>query len=260
MRIMKFYKYTSADVAKIIIKDGTLKFTSPVNFNDPFDYHPAVLEDGFNKFARRLNSEIGNGVKRYKTNHRESLKHLQSLRSGTFRDAYTQNMSISCFSKSQFILPMWAHYADNHQGCVIEFEFKSDSPLAEECFSLSINELYQILIPFYVNYSSVRPPLFDEHGRTNTPNTGFHACLTKAKEWEYEKEMRVIVKQPEGIYPFERTQMTGLYFGMKMDKKDKADLSRLVDGSNNYTGTRIRKHDVVMAYDKFELSKIQFRL
>lgn len=54
--------------------------------------------------------------------------------------------------------------------------------------------------------------------------------------------------------------MTGLYFGMKIDKKDKTDLSRIIDGSNNYTGTKIRKHDVVMAYDKFELSKIQFRL
>ncbi|MCU6335005.1 hypothetical protein KW823_00550 [Enterobacter quasiroggenkampii] len=72
--------------------------------------------------------------------------------------------------------------------------------------------------------------------------------------------MRVVTKQPEGIYPFERSQMTGLYFGMKIDKQHKADLSRIIDGSNNYTGTNIRKHDVVMAYDKFALSKIQFRL
>jgi hypothetical protein len=64
----------------------------------------------------------------------------------------------------------------------------------------------------------------------------------------------------EGVYPFERTQMTGLYFGMKMESTDKRDLSRIVDSSNNYTETRIRKHDVVIAYDKFELSKIQFRI
>ncbi|PPE16887.1 DUF2971 domain-containing protein [Escherichia coli] len=258
--IMKFYKYVGAETAKVIIQNSTLRFTSPVNFNDPFDYFPAVQEEGFRKFTRRINDEIGDGVKRYKTNHRETSKHLQSLRSGEFRDLYTRNMSISCFSKSPFILPMWAHYADNHEGCVIEFEFISDSPLVVEYLSLGISELSQILISFEVNYSEERPPLFDENGRTDGPNTGFHACLTKAKEWEYEQEMRVVTKQPEGIYPFERSQMTGLYFGMKIDKKDKADLSRIIDGSNNYTGTKIRKHDVVMAYDKFELSKIQFRL
>lgn len=257
--MIKFYKYVSAEIAAIIITEGTLKFTSPVNFNDPFDYFPTVPTEGFHKFAKRLNQEIGGGVKRYKTNHRESSKHLQSLRSGEFRNAYTQNMSISCFSKSPFILPMWAHYAENHEGCVIEFEFDSDSSLVEEYFSLEMNQLSQILIPFDVIYSIARPPLYDKNGQTNTSTTGFNACLTKAKEWEYEEEMRVVTKQPEGIYHFERTQMTGLFFGMKMSKDDKSSLSRIIDGSNNYTGTRIRKHDVSMAYDKFELSRIPFR-
>ncbi|MCK7164561.1 DUF2971 domain-containing protein [Enterobacter cloacae] len=257
---MKFYKYVSAETAKIIITEGTLKFTSPVNFNDPFDYYPAVLEKGFHKFANRLNTEIGNGIKRYRTTHRESQKHIQALRSGEFRHTYTRDMSISCFSKSPFILPMWAHYANNHKGCVIEFEFDSKKHSVAEYFSLGINQLSKILIPFEVIYSTNRPPLYDEHGKTNTSNTGFNACLTKSKEWEYEKEMRVVTKQVEGVYPFERTQMTGLYFGMKMESTDKRDLSRIIDSSNNYTETRIRKHDVVIAYDKFELSKIQFRI
>lgn len=258
--MIKFYKYVSADVAKIIIKDGTLKFTSPVNFNDPFDYHPAVLNTGFSKFARRLNKDIGKGIKQYKTSHSASSKHLQSLRSGEFRETYTRDMSISCFSKSQYILPMWAHYADNHEGCVIEFQFDSKRYIASEYFLLDVTEPSKILLPFDVIYSINRPPLYDKEGRTNTSTTGFNACLTKAKEWEYEKELRVIIKKPEGIYSFERTQMTGLYFGMKMSSINKKELSRIVDGSNNYTDTKIRKHDVVMAYEKFELSKTPFRL
>lgn len=71
---MKFYKYVTLEVAKIIISDGTLKFTSPVNFNDPFDFHPAALEKGLKKFTTRINNEVGNGLIKYKTNHRETKK------------------------------------------------------------------------------------------------------------------------------------------------------------------------------------------
>ncbi|MGC0844640.1 DUF2971 domain-containing protein [Pantoea agglomerans] len=257
---MKFYKYVTMEVAKIIISDSTLKFTSPINFNDPFDYHPAVLEKGFKKFTNRINLTYSKGVKRYKTNHRESLKHLQILRSEKFRAMYTREMSISCFSESPFILPMWAHYADNHKGCVIEFEFDSDNYFSTNLDLLMNNSSYDVLVPFEVNYSNNRPPLYDEQGRTDQNTTGFNASLTKSDEWSYEKELRVVIKKPEGIYPFERTQMTGLYFGMKVIKSDKKDLSRIIDSSNNYTDTKIRKHDVVMAYDKFELSNIPFRL
>ncbi|MEL7695762.1 MULTISPECIES: DUF2971 domain-containing protein [Erwiniaceae] len=257
---MKFYKYVTQEVAKIIIRDGTLKFTSPINFNDPFDYHPAVLETGFKKFAKRLNTELGQGIKRYKTNHRESLKHLQSLRSERFREIYTGEMSVSCFSESPYILPMWAHYADNHKGCVIEFEFNSDDYSSNDILLLTGKLSYIILVPFQVNYSPNRPPLYDNQGRTDTETTGFYASLTKSKEWEYEKELRVIIKKPEGVYSFERNQMTGIYVGMKVSSSDKKEISRLVDSSNNYTGTKIKKHDIVMAYDKFELTKIPFRM
>ncbi|MDQ0629414.1 hypothetical protein QFZ44_001990 [Pantoea agglomerans] len=257
---MKFYKYVTMEVAKIIISDGTLKFTSPINFNDPFDFHPAVLKEGLTKFTNRLNHELGNGIRKYKNNHRESSKNLQVLRRAEFRAIYTREMSISCFSASPYILPMWAHYADNHKGCVIEFEFNSVDYVTTHIDSLINNPSYNILVPFAVNYSNSRPPLYDVQGRTDTDTTGFFASLTKSDEWAYEKEWRVIIKKPEGIYPFDRSQMTGIFFGMNVNKVDKRELSRKIDSSNNYTDTKIRKHDVVMAYDKFELSNIPFRL
>ncbi|WP_269934580.1 DUF2971 domain-containing protein [Serratia liquefaciens] len=258
--MVRFYKYVGIESAKIIIKDATLKFTNPIDFNDPFDYHPTVDAKEFNKFIKRINNEIGDGIKRYKTSHSQLKIHLQELRSSKFREMYTKNMSVSCFSKSPFILPMWAHYANNHEGCVIEFEYKNEAKFFSEYFSLGIGDLSKILVPFDVNYSKERPRLFDEHGRTNSHNTGFYACLTKAKEWEYEQEMRVVTMQPQGIYPFERSQITGVYFGMQIDRNHKKEISRIIDSSNNHTGTNIKKHDVWMAYDKFDLSRLPFRL
>lgn len=256
----KFYKYVSVDTAQIILKDSTLKFTSPIDFNDPFDYHPYIDEKGFNKFVHRINNQIGNGVRQFKKNHLESKKHLSLLRRNEFRQEYTKNISVSCFSESPFILPMWAHYADNHSGCVIEFEYKEDVDFINQYFSLSINQLSELLVPLKVNYSTDRPPLFDENGNTNTDRTGLNACLTKSDKWSYEEEVRVITAQPAGIYTFDRVQMIGVYFGMKIKHSDKKELSRIINDLNNYTESRIKKHDIAMTYNKFDLYEIPFRL
>ena len=55
--MIKFYQYRSAEITKIILKDSTLKFTNPMDFNDPFDFHPTVPDVGFNKFIKRVNGQ-----------------------------------------------------------------------------------------------------------------------------------------------------------------------------------------------------------
>ncbi len=34
---MRFFKYVTADIARTILENGTLRFSSPAMFNDPFD-------------------------------------------------------------------------------------------------------------------------------------------------------------------------------------------------------------------------------
>lgn len=250
----------NAETATFVIKDSTLKFSNPRNFNDPLDYYPTIPKTGFGKFVRRINNEIGKGKKPYKLNHANTQQHLVNLRSEQFREKYTSQMCISCFSKSPFILPMWAHYADNHKGVVIEFTYEETLEIRKELIFSQPNKPISTLIPLEVIYSNNRPPLFDEYGKTNSETTGVNACLTKAKTWEYEQELRVVRMQPEGIYSFNRSQMSAVYFGLKINSEHKKELSRLIDSSNNHTKTKIKKHDVEIAFDKFELTKVSFRL
>lgn len=58
--MIKFYQYRSAEITKIILKDSTLKFTNPMDFNDPFDFHPTFPDVGFNKFIKRVNGQYSN--------------------------------------------------------------------------------------------------------------------------------------------------------------------------------------------------------
>ena len=138
--MIKFYQYRSAEITKIILKDSTLKFTNPMDFNDPFDFHPTVPDVGFNKFIKRVNGQYSNKRKKYRLGHKELITHRTKLRSEDFRRVYTENFSIACFSKSPFILPMWAHYADDHQGCVIEFKFEETEGFIEEFIKEGANK------------------------------------------------------------------------------------------------------------------------
>ncbi|HBT1511205.1 TPA: DUF2971 domain-containing protein, partial [Klebsiella pneumoniae] len=144
---------------------------------------------------KRVNGQYSNKRKKYRLGHKELITHRTKLRSEDFRRVYTENFSIACFSKSPFILPMWAHYADDHQGCVIEFKFEETEGFIEEFINLKPEEDTTTLIPLDVIYSNNRPSLFDNDGLTNSDTTGTNACLVKAKVWEYEQEVRVIKKK-----------------------------------------------------------------
>jgi hypothetical protein len=80
---------------------------------------------------------------------------------------------------------MWAHYADDHQGCVIEFKFEETEGFIEEFINLKPEEDTTTLIPLDEFIQTI-DHLFDNDGLTNSDTTGTNACLVKAKVWEYE--------------------------------------------------------------------------
>lgn len=256
---MKFYMYRTAAITKTIILDNTLKFTNPENFNDPFDFFPKVTERGLLKFIDRIENENGNGQKKFKRNHLARKKHIAYLRSKEFRNEYLKNLSIACFSRSPYILPMWAHYANSHKGCVLEFSYVNSDEIKDKYLNTPLENHFDILIPHDVHYDNERPTLFDEHGNTNKLINAFDVCLRKAKIWEYEQEVRVIQMQPEGIYPFNPEQLTGVYFGIKIDPSDKKEISNLIELKNMDRKIKIKKHDMEIAFDDFEISSVTFR-
>lgn len=66
----KIYKYVSLDVAKIILRDGTLKFSKPSTFNDPFDCDVNLLD--FN-FADTINPRVVEEIKALKNIFKDKL-------------------------------------------------------------------------------------------------------------------------------------------------------------------------------------------
>ena len=155
---MNLYKYIDVSGATATLRDGTLLFSSPLYFNDPFDisiqtlfgYDPFDLEahlDEFialsiskdplptgngseqtNKFLK-IRSALTNAPEDYKKELRKafSAKEIwneESIRASgaeTFLKVKTafDVSGIFCASKRFDNYLLWAHYAQKHQGVAV---------------------------------------------------------------------------------------------------------------------------------------------
>ena len=98
----------------------------------------------------------------------------------------------TCFSKSPIVSPMWAHYAQNHSGFVLEFDVES---LRERFEEIEIRD---------VNYKTEpNPALAESLERVAVTKKPRHAVwlrqavlteayFSKYKDWSYEQECRLV--------------------------------------------------------------------
>jgi Protein of unknown function (DUF2971). len=93
----KIYKYFSADVLNLVFKKDefcSVKCSYPKDYNDPFELFLGV--------DLSVSTEL-------LATYREIVQELPQT-------------PTTCFSKSPIVTPMWAHYANNHSGFVLEFD------------------------------------------------------------------------------------------------------------------------------------------
>ena len=95
----KIYKYFSSDVIELVFqKEGFcgVKCSLPKDYNDPYEL---FLGMDLNTPADQL---------------------------AFYRDIISEisQSPTTCFSKSPIVSPMWAHYANNHSGFVLEFDLE----------------------------------------------------------------------------------------------------------------------------------------
>lgn len=189
---------------------------------------------------------------------------------------------ISSFSETQYDNSMWAYYADNHSGFVIEYEPKSTRfDLCYNCSRYNPEKCKQrtvrgILYP--VIYQSERTDatiwLDAKLGELILKCTGLsdkvynpdilfydRICLIKDKKWAHEKEWRVVCypeKQCETGKPVEMTTPTpkAIYYGVNISSESLSMLRSVVQALSSISPTPIKEYQMKINYsDKdFELT------
>lgn len=172
------YKYINIRGGYNMITNQDLQFTSALNLNDPFDCHPKLI-DYSNVPDTRLQGWI---PKNWWIDKEEN--DAFNLRN----EAYL--CSLSTVNDS---LLMWSHYCYNHKGiCIglnIDKVMESIPPLFCEMYTqpLIVNVQYQDIIQ--------RPDAYE--GKVNKL---YYQLGTKAKDWEYEHEVRLVALNPSFKY------------------------------------------------------------
>ena len=208
-KLYKYQPYKENRISAIINKK--LWFSMPKDMNDPFDCRGVCWNT----------DEIENFLKTRV--HKDKIKEFDSIDSiveGAIA-SLRNNIKISCFSEELFSMPMWSHYANNHTGFCIEYDF---TRLSYE------NDLTKYLFP--VGYESHRYDITDllkmAISEPDDPrvNLFFFLMLLKQSRWSYEKEWRIIkMKRPEekefknGLEDCP-LKPTAIYLGVNFDKNE----------------------------------------
>jgi hypothetical protein len=218
---MKVYKYMpthilnkdngKVNLLKYIFEDKTLWFSNPLKFNDPFELRPniknIIVSDKGNMLVDTFSSYINDTNQAHKFYY-ASMKPL------------LDNVGILSLSGNKEHLAMWAHYADNHKGLVLEFEknhwFFNDLKLPS--YMQVLHGLEKVTYILRENRKSINS---NEHLTKET-------FLTKSIDWEYEDEYRMSLyvetneQYLDGItVAFPNELLTAIYFGNQIDKEVK---------------------------------------
>ncbi len=177
-KAQSLYKYV--DVAGLRrILEGSIRFTQPSAFNDPFELLPEIvlrkdeperqIKVSFDVLAPRRNPPVG------------EVDHIRDgycSSDATSRDIVRQltaAIGILCLSRTNESLVMWSHYADQYTGAVIEFDG------SHEFFAGQVA----------MEYRPIRPKRDLSDYLAGNPTPVSELCV-KSEQVAYEQEVRVI--------------------------------------------------------------------
>ena len=184
----KLYKFQPFEENRIsTVLNNKLWFTLPKDMNDPFDSRGVCWNY----------QEIGDFLKSHlseeKVNRYNSIDDIVNGAISSMRD----NIRITCFSEELYSMPMWAHYANNHTGFCIEYDFTSlgyNNTLTKNLFPVGYEtKRYNITNLFKMALS----------GKYDTRiKLLFFLMNLKHSSWSYEKEWRIIDTRELSQEPF----------------------------------------------------------
>ena len=171
------YKYVGISGLKRILS-GSIRFTQPGAFNDPFELLPELV---IHKDHKEVKTDISFDIlSKRRTPPIGDVMHVgddyisSDLTSRNIVKELNNSIGILCLSKANNSILMWSHYADQYTGVVVGFNARNDF------FTGQIE----------VEYCGQRPRK-EFNSYLSSPILLAELC-TKSTDWRYEQEVRVV--------------------------------------------------------------------
>ena len=234
-----FYKYKYIDedhpeYSRHIFTHNELHFSSANAFNDPFDCKYRVEWRGSpeeeKKYVDRVLKKFDPSLNRHErlSSSREGIKIFDDP--AFMKNAQVSNRQeierwgICCLSTVPDNILMWSHYANAHHGFCLQFLNEHSKLFGVQRKPEDRGKKPNLLVPLQVRYSDAYPIVncISDNPKTMAEKT----CLTKAENWKYEKEWRIVDLSGPGSHQFPSQFLTGVIFGCRMSEEHK----RLIRG------------------------------
>ena len=194
------FKYSKVKNVISLLSDDLMFLPKIEDLNDPFECNifydlDIMLDnlidnlDSFIDYSEFFDENVtGEELVNISKVLKQSLKEPFEKILSDLEDKIKNKTSIICLTEDYSVNPMWAHYADNHKGVCIEYDFKNISNFIFEilCFPIEYVEKSDNTLELSA--------LFDDNIKTN-PVWPLRLVLRKSHHWGYEKEWRIIVSQ-----------------------------------------------------------------
>ena len=252
-----FYKYASAETTLAVLENRTVRYSSPLQFNDPFDLQHGLhfdfdINELHQKVVDRINElaalpsspkvehdDVWGQVvltahKHYPT-HGFDKKAWLRMTADPFRALVCQiqdtqkqyqlhwqrllpSIKVFCVTEERDHLLMWAHYAKDHTGAVFELW---SLPEADNPLSVARRVEYQDTPPVFFTEKEWIDDLTGV-GQIDTNELYRRYAYIKSTHWSYEREWRVWYpySHSTGLYdpvPLGQSEFAALYFGCRAD-------------------------------------------
>jgi hypothetical protein len=197
-----------------IFQNNELYFRSPNDFNDPFDSIVKFISKGSRQQRKRVfednwqrnDLDLSRRQRQTLTKHYKTQRGSDEL-AGELEDrleTIRRQAGMCCMTEKKDDILMWSHYAGRHSGFCLEF--RTDDPFFSNARPVS----YSGTLPC----ANVLLPGLDE--------VTTKGLLTKAKEWEYEREWRIIdLRIDARVRQFPPAVLHGVILGCRILDNDK---------------------------------------
>ena len=255
------YKYTSVARALEVLLTREVYFSHRHELNDPFDGKQTIdlstrekrkeaikhADQTLKKYGKKghyfSGMLPGMSLEERRDKFINDEEFANSIMQQYAKDMDVFNIGVYCLTEQNDSIIMWAHYANNHQGCCLEFNL-------QENYHRHVKEekhCFPFLAPRSVKYSDKYPILvFDEEGAYPKENSAY---ISKSEDWRYEKEWRALMYDTRvkrfisgksisdeipyeaikrmtgpGLYPLDKDLLHGIILGYKMKDNEKKSI------------------------------------
>jgi len=227
-----------------VIRDNTIKFGAPNDFNDPFECMSVIGITSFNRTKKELEELTKNKGKKYSDEaFLRAYGQVVARSLDYYRNKSLSKYGVFCLSGKWDDILMWAHYSNDHKGVVTIFQFDKNHIFYDKMMKVQYRK--------GITYFEIDHP--------NCAKKIWESFSTKDPIWEYENEYRVINPPTDhrtydghGIKPFPRELLKGLIFGYRIFPDVRESIIKMVKIYN----PMLQLFDIVLDNKVIKLHKV----